>query len=179
MTRLIIFLFTGLSFLGYSQEKFTLSGTIFEAEGQETLIGANILIFELNTGTISNEYGFYSITLNEGVYEVTVSNIGYSTIQQIITLDRNISQDFTLVEAQETLDEVVIETNSERLDIKTPQMSVNSLNASTVKQIPVVFGEADVIKAITLLPGVSSGGEGCCRFQCSWWCYRSEFNFIG
>ena len=134
-------------------------------EGQETLIGSNIIIFELNTGTISNEYGFYSITLDEGVYEVSVSNIGYSTIQQIITLDRNISQDFTLVEAQETLDEVVIETNSERLDIKTPQMSVNSLNASTVKQIPVVFGEADVIKAITLLPGVSSGGEGAAGFN--------------
>jgi hypothetical protein len=165
MTRLIFFLFVGLSLQGYSQEKFTLSGSIFEAAGQETLIGANILILDLKTGTISNEYGFYSITLNKGTYEITVSTMGYTTQQETITLDRNISQNFTLVEVQETLDEVVIETNIERLDIKTPQMSVNSLNASTVKQIPVVFGEADVIKAITLLPGVSSGGEGAAGFN--------------
>ena len=165
MTRLIFSLFIGLSFLGYSQEKFTLSGTVFEAEGQETLIGANILIYDLKTGTISNEYGFYSITLDQGTYEVTVSTMGYCTLQQTLNLDKNISLDFTLVEAQETLDEVVIETNIERVDIKTPQMSVNSLNASSIKQIPVVFGEADVIKAITLLPGVSSGGEGAAGFN--------------
>ena len=165
MTRLIFSLFIGLSFLGYSQEKFTLSGTIFEAKGQETLIGANILIYDLKTGTISNEYGFYSITLDQGTYEVTVSTMGYNTLQQTLNLDRNISLDFTLVEALETLDEVVIESNIESLDLKTPQMSVNSLNASSIKQIPVVFGEADVIKAITLLPGVSSGGEGAAGFN--------------
>ena len=165
MRRLFFFLCIGLSLLGYSQEKYTLSGTIFEAEGQETLIGANILILELKTGTISNEYGFYSITLNEGTYEITVSTIGYATLKQTITLDKNISQNFTLTESLEALDEIVIETDIESIDIKTPQMSVNSLTASTIKQIPVVFGEADVIKAITLLPGVSSGGEGAAGFN--------------
>lgn len=165
MTRLFIILFTGLTLLGYSQEKYTLSGTIFEAEGQETLIGANILILDLNTGTISNEYGFYSITLNKGTYEITVSTIGYTSLKQTIVLDRNISQNFTLTESLEILGEVVINTDIERIDIKTPQMSVNSLTASTIKQIPVVFGEADVIKAITLLPGVSSGGEGAAGFN--------------
>lgn len=165
MTRLFFILFTGLTLLGYSQEKYTLSGTIFEAEGQETLIGANILILDLNTGTISNEYGFYSITLNKGTYEITVSTIGYTSLKQTIVLDRNISQNFTLTESLEILGEVVINTDIERIDIKTPQMSVNSLTASTIKQIPVVFGEADVIKAITLLPGVSSGGEGAAGFN--------------
>ena len=165
MTRLFFILFTGLTLLGYSQEKYTLSGTIFEAEGQETLIGANILILDLNTGTISNEYGFYSITLNKGTYEITVSTIGYTSLKQTIVLDRNISQNFTLTESLEILGEVVINTDIESIDIKTPQMSVNSLTASTIKQIPVVFGEADVIKAITLLPGVSSGGEGAAGFN--------------
>ena len=152
MTRLFFFLFIGLSLLGYSQEKYTLSGSIFEAEGQETLIGTNILILDLKTGTISNEYGFYSITLNKGTYQVTISTIGYTTLKETITLDRDISKNFTLTEALEVLDEIVIETDIETIDIKTPQMSVNSLTASTIKQIPVVFGEADVIKAITLLP---------------------------
>ena len=125
MKRLLIFLFTGLSFLGYSQEKFTLSGTVYEAEGQETLIGANILVLGLKTGTVSNEYGFYSLTLNSGIYEVTVSSIGYSTVKQTITLDQNISQNFTLTESMETLEEIVIKTDIETIDLKTPQMSVN------------------------------------------------------
>ena len=165
MTRLFFLLFIGICLTGYSQEKYTLSGTIFESEGQETLIGANILILNLKTGTISNEYGFYSITLNKGTYEVTVSTIGYTSLKQTIVLDRNISQNFTLTESLETLDEVVIKTDIETIDVKTPQMSVNSLTASTIKQIPVVFGEADVIKAIILLPGVSSGGEGAAGFN--------------
>ena len=115
MTRLFFILFTGLTLLGYSQEKYTLSGTIFEAEGQETLIGANILILDLNTGTISNEYGFYSITLNKGTYEITVSTIGYTSLKQTIVLDRNISQNFTLTESLEILGEVVINTDIERI----------------------------------------------------------------
>ena len=165
MKRLLFSLLLGFSLFGYSQDNFTLSGTVFEEQGKETLIGATIIIADLNTGTISNEYGFYSITLSKGVYEVTISNIGYSTLKQAITLDQNISIDFTLTEAIENLDEVIIESNIESLNIKTPQMSVNSLSASSIKQIPVVFGEADVIKAITLLPGVSSGGEGAAGFN--------------
>ena len=165
MKRLFFLIFIGFSLLGYSQKKHTLSGSIFEAEGRETLIGANVLILELKTGTISNEYGFYSITLSEGTYEITISTIGYSTLRETVTLDQNISRNFTLTESPETLDEIVIETDIETIDIKTPQMSVNSLTASTIKQIPVVFGEADVIKAITLLPGVSSGGEGAAGFN--------------
>lgn len=165
MKRLIFSLLLCTNFYVTSQDLFTLSGTVFENQGNETLIGANIIIDELKTGTISNEYGFYSITLAKGVYEFTISNIGYLTIKETIILDKDIIRDFTLSETSEALEEVLIETNIESLNIKTPQMSVNSLTASSIKQIPVVFGEADVIKAITLLPGVSSGGEGAAGFN--------------
>jgi len=165
MKKIIFSLLLCFSLYGNSQERFTLSGTIVEEQGRETLIGANIIIEDLNTGTISNEYGFYSITLNKGIYEVTISNIGYSSLKQTISLDQNVSMDFTLTEEIESLDEVIIESNVEALNIKSPQMSVNSLSATSIKQIPVVFGEADVIKAITLLPGVSSGGEGAAGFN--------------
>jgi len=165
MKKIIFSLHLCFSLYGNSQERFTLSGTIVEEQGRETLIGANIIIEDLNTGTISNEYGFYSITLNKGIYEVTISNIGYSSLKQTISLDQNVSMDFTLTEEIESLDEVIIESNVEALNIKSPQMSVNSLSATSIKQIPVVFGEADVIKAITLLPGVSSGGEGAAGFN--------------
>ena len=165
MKRLIFSILLCANFYGTSQDLFTLSGTVFENQGNETLIGANIIIDELKTGTISNEYGFYSITLTKGVYEFTISNVGCLTIKETIILDKDIIRDFTLLEATEALEEVLIETNIESLNIRTPQMSVISLTASSIKQIPVVFGEADVIKAITLLPGVSSGGEGAAGFN--------------
>ena len=89
-----------------------------------------------------------------------MSYIGYEPSTQIITLDSDKILNFSITESADTLDEVVLETNVERVNIRAPQMSVNALSANTIKQIPVVFGEADVIKAITLLPGVSNGGEG-------------------
>ena len=78
MKRVFFLLLIGLTLSVNSQQKFTLSGSIFESNGKETLIGANIIIADLMTGTISNEYGFYSITLAKGTYEISVSNIAVS-----------------------------------------------------------------------------------------------------
>ena len=149
-----------INLLGFSQKQFTLSGTVSESGGQETLIGANIIFPELSIGTTTNEYGFYSITLDSGTYNVVVSYIGYESLKRTITLDGNKTLNFSITELADNLDEVILENNIERVNIKTTQMSVNALSANTIKQIPVVFGEADVIKSITLLPGVSNGGEG-------------------
>ena len=155
-----LYLLLTLNLLGFSQKQFTLSGTISESGGQETLIGANIIFPELSTGTTTNEYGFYSITLDSGTYDIEVSYIGYETLKQTITLDGNKTLDFSITELADNLDEIILENNIESVNVKTTQMSVNALSANTIKQIPVVFGEADVIKSITLLPGVSNGGEG-------------------
>jgi hypothetical protein len=160
MTYRFIYLIYFYSVFGFSQNQFTLSGSIYESEGQETLIGANIIFPKVNTGAITNEYGFYSITLPKGTYDVKVSYLGYSSISKTIILNKNLTQNFSLEANTDTLDEIVLKTDAERVNIKTAQMSVNSLNSNTIKQIPVVFGEADLVKAITLLPGISSGGEG-------------------
>ena len=151
--------------LNFAQEKFTLSGTISNQENNETLIGVNVIFPELKTGTVTNEYGFYSITLPAGTYNLAISYLGFSDINQTITLDKNITLDFKLTESVESLDEVVIKENIEQLNIQKAQMSVNTLTASTIKQIPVVLGEADVLKAITLLPGVTNAGEGSSGFN--------------
>ena len=153
-------LFFLVFYSGFSQEQYTISGSIYESDGQEALLGANVIFPNLGTGTISNEYGFYSITLAAGTYELNISYLGYKTISKTIVLNQNLSQNFRLEATSDSLEEVVLKTDFERLNIKTPQMSINALNANTIKRIPVVFGEADVIKAISLLPGVSTGGEG-------------------
>ncbi|MDX1774827.1 TonB-dependent receptor [Oceanihabitans sediminis] len=161
---LSLLFFFSISFIN-AQEKFTLSGTILEAASNETLISVNIIIPDLQTGTTTNEYGFYSITLPEGTYQIIISYIGFADVVETIELTQNITKNFKLKEATENLDEVVIIENIEKLNIKKPQMSVNALSASTIKQIPVVLGEADVIKAITLLPGVTTAGEGASGFN--------------
>ena len=148
-----------------AQEKFTLSGSISDEQNNETLIGVNIIVPELKTGTTTNEYGFYSITLPKGNYEIVISYLGYDNLVERIDLTDNISKNFQLKEAIQNLDEVVITENVEKLNISNAQMSVNSLTAKTIKQLPVVLGEADVIKAITLLPGVSNAGESSSGFN--------------
>jgi hypothetical protein len=149
----------------FSQEKFTISGTVYDESSNETLIGVSIYFSETNSGTTTNEYGFYSITLPKGNYKIQVSSLGFTTITETINLSEKIIKNYKLTEEFESLDEIVIESNIERLNIRTPQMSVNKLTSKTIKQIPVVLGEADIIKSLILLPGVTSAGEGASGFN--------------
>ncbi|MCB0464882.1 MAG: TonB-dependent receptor [Aequorivita sp.] len=165
MKKILTFLVFFGSFTVFSQEKFTLSGIISEADTGETLFGVNVIIPSLQTGTVTNQYGYYSITLPKGDYEVYYSSIGFTTQKFEISLSENIKKDLSLSTDTENLDEVVIKTNGEKLNIRSSQMSTNTLSASTIKKIPVVLGEVDVIKAITLLPGVTSAGEGASGFN--------------
>ncbi|MBU2930081.1 TonB-dependent receptor [Winogradskyella psychrotolerans] len=161
-----LFIFFLLNTLGLqAQEKFTLSGTIADNLSNETLIGVNIILPNQQTGTVSNEYGFYSITLPAGTHVVQISYLGFKTISETIILNKNLTKNFKLEEAAESLDEVILTENIEKLNIKNPQMSVNSLSIKTIKNMPVVLGEVDVIKSITLLPGVTNAGEGSSGFN--------------
>lgn len=162
VTLLVVFFCTSaLS----AQDKFTLSGTITDSQSNETLIGVNVLVPEIQSGTMTNEYGFYSITLPKGTYTIQISYLGFKTILESINLNDDTTKNFQLQEAAESLDEVVITENVEQLNIKKPQMSVNALSIKTIKQMPVVLGEVDVIKSITLLPGVTNAGEGSSGFN--------------
>jgi len=161
----IFFLFLLTSFTVLGQEKITLSGTVYDDLNNETLIGVSVYFPELNSGTTTNEYGFYSITIAKGSYQLQLSYLGYTTLLETLELSEKITKNFNLKEATESLDEIIIESNIEKLNIKTPQMSVNTLTSSTIKQIPVVLGEADIIKSLILLPGVTSAGEGASGFN--------------
>ena len=149
----------------FAQDKVTLSGVISDQSSNETLIGVTILFPELQTGTTTNEYGFYSITLNKGTYTVQLSYLGYQTISQTIELDTDRTLNFQLTESAESLEEIVITKDVEKLNLRKPQMSVNALSIKTIKQMPVVLGEVDIIKSITLLPGVTNAGEGSSGFN--------------
>lgn len=152
-------------FLLPAQDRVTLSGDVSDSFSKETLLGVTILIPELNTGTVSNNYGFYSITVPTGDYTISVQYLGYQTLQFPLSLTENTKQDILLTPAAEELDEVILIDNTERVNIKKPEMSVNRLLSKTVLQTPAVFGEPDVLKTIQLLPGVTSAGEGASGFN--------------
>jgi hypothetical protein len=153
------FFFLLVGYTGFSQEKFTISGTISDKKNNETLIGVNIIVKGTKIFTISNEYGFYSLTLPKGDYELSVSYISYETIDEKISLTQDIKKNYSLSETGQVLDEVVI-TEKKTTNTRKPEMSVNKLSIATIKQMPVVLGEVDVIKSILFLPGVTNAGEG-------------------
>ncbi|MEW7279245.1 TonB-dependent receptor [Aquimarina sp. 2201CG1-2-11] len=149
-----------------AQEKFTISGTINDASNGETLFGASVYLQSTTIGVITNEYGFYSLTAPQGEYSLVVSYMGYNDIIQKVTLNGDQKLNFELGESSEQLDEVVITAEeSERVSIKKPEMSVAKLKSETIKKIPVVLGEVDVVKSIQTLPGVTNTGEGSSGFN--------------
>ena len=159
---LVIFLF---SLNINSQNNFTFSGYVLDSQTNELVIGASVIIDELNIGTITNSYGFFSITVKEGDYSVKTQNLGYKDDLQIISLNKNIILNIYLTEEVESLDEVIVIENTEDIDIELPVLSLNIISGKTIRQTPVVFGESDILKTIQLLPGVSSAGEGASGFN--------------
>ena len=143
-----------------TKQKFTLSGTVTDANSNETLIGVNVSIPELKTGVTTNEYGFYSITLPKGNYTLQITYLGFQNVEEKIQLFQNTKKSFKLVGGEQQLKEIVVTTNKKSANIKTPEMSVNKLSMGTIKKMPVVLGETDVLKSILLLPGVTNAGEG-------------------
>ncbi len=149
-----------------SQSKYTISGTVKDSENGETVFGASVFLEGTTIGTITNEYGFYSITATESDYNLVVSYVGYANASKKITLNSNQKIAIEITPESTKLDEVVVVAEtSEQLDIKTPQMSVSKLKLGTIKKMPVVLGETDIIKSIQLLPGVTSGAEGTAGFN--------------
>ena len=164
--RKVIFLLLILNFnLIFTQKSFTISGYVQDSDSNELIIGASVIVQELKIGTITNSYGFFSLTLNEGNYNLNFQNLGYENESLNLILDKNISLNIFLKEYVDSLDEVVLSKNIEDVDIKLPILSMNILSGKTIRQTPVVFGESDLLKTIQLLPGVSSAGEGSSGFN--------------
>lgn len=143
-----------------AQKKFTISGVVADEKNKETLIGVSLFVQETKTGLVTNEYGFYSITLPEGDYTLQINYMGYQTVTEKITLNQDLKKNFYLSVSSQQLDEVVIVDNKKRVDIRKPEMSVNKLTIQEIKEMPVIFGEVDVLKSILTLPGVTNAGEG-------------------
>ncbi|AEM72387.1 TonB-dependent receptor [Allomuricauda ruestringensis DSM 13258] len=164
--KMLTYLLLSLGFTVMAQEKHTLRGTVKDNENGETLIGASVYLQGTEYGTITNEYGFYSLTAPAGTYTLSITYIGYGETTQQITLNSDRTVDLELSPNATALDEIVVSADDiEKINLKTPQMGVAQLKTQTIKEIPAVLGEVDVIKSIQMLPGVSNNGEGSTGFH--------------
>ncbi len=150
-----------VSFNGISQEKVTLSGHLTDADSGEDLLGARIAVNELpGVGAITNDYGFYSLTLPKGTYTFTFKSISFETKTVIIELQSDLIYDLEMAPEGRMIG--VIDVTGEKLDenVTSAEMGVDKINVKDVDNIPVLFGEKDIMKTMQLLPGVKSAGEG-------------------
>ena len=141
-----------------AQTRHTVSGYITDSSSKETLIGATVLDMKSGRGAITNEYGFYSLTLPDGQIEMRTGYVGYKPL----TLSFTLSSDTIInidVRTIEQLDEVTIVGNREILGVRGSQMSAVDIPIEQIKAVPAMFGETDVLKALQLLPGVMAGTE--------------------
>ena len=136
------------------------AGNISDAENGENLLGATLFVKELGVGTASNDYGFYSISLAPGTYTLVYSYLGYQDFVRKIDLEQNERLEVELVPVPEELDEVKITGERKDKNITQVEMGVEKLQGKTIKTIPALMGEVDLIKAIQLLPGVNATAEG-------------------
>lgn len=161
----LVFTFMVISALLFGQKKVTLSGYLKDKSNGEGLIGATIYVEELKIGTSTNVYGFYSISIDPGNYNVTFSYIGYAPVAQTISLTENTSLNMELAEADVNLDEVEISGEKKDQNVTSIEMSVERMDIKTIKKIPQFLGEVDIIRSALLLPGVTTVGEGASGFN--------------
>lgn len=143
-----------------AQENFTISGYLLDENSGESLIQANV--YDKNNpaqGTTSNNYGFYSLTLPAGEYVLVFSYLGYTTKEIELTLREDIARNITLSDGV-TFQEIVVTAEQDGENVEGTQMGTIALPVETIKTLPALMGEVDILKTLQLLPGVLSAGEG-------------------
>ncbi len=160
MKRIIYtLLLTSLYTLSFSQ-KATISGYVKDAANGEDVIGANVFIDELMKGTTTNIYGFYSLTLDTGKYTLIVSYLGYTNYFSEITLTEDIRLNIDLNKSAIQTEQVEISAEAKDKNVSSTDVGKVELSTETIKALPALFGEVDILKTIQLLPGIQSAGEG-------------------
>ena len=146
-----------------SAQRFTVSGYVTDATTGENLLNASVYNPKTYKGTVCNNFGFYSLSLSKGKYTITYSYIGYAMVKKEVDLSKDTKLNIELQPNLE-IEEVVVEESRIQTGVNSSRMSVTEVPINAIKQIPVFLGEADIVKAIQLLPGVQAGVEGTSSF---------------
>ena len=146
----------------YGQTKHSISGYVSLLSNGEALGNAKIFVASANKGTLTNTYGFYSLTLEAGVYEISFRYTGFPSVVKTVDLsskDVSLNVELGIKDGEKLIEEVVV--NGKRGDnVNSAKLGQMELDIEQIKKLPAFMGEVDVIKTIQLLPGVSSVSEG-------------------
>jgi TonB dependent receptor-like, beta-barrel/CarboxypepD_reg-like domain/TonB-dependent Receptor Plug Domain len=160
----IIFLVCMTFVWAVSAQKHTISGHIKDDSNGESLIGASIYVDEIQTGTTTNTYGFYSLTLPEGTYNLVITFVGFEKHFKEINLTKDITYSISLEAKSFTKETFVITAEKADQNTKSTDMGKFEIPIEKVKVLPAFMGEVDILKTIQLTPGVQSAGEGSSGF---------------
>lgn len=149
-----------MNYISTAQEKFTISGYIKDSTSNETIIGATVSVKGRSKGISSNQYGFYSVTLEKGSYTISISHIGYQSREVEIELNENKQFNVDLLPRIAESKEVIIYSKKRDLNVKSAQMGKFELSMNQIRSVPALAGEVDPMKVLQLLPGVRNAGEG-------------------
>lgn len=158
--RLFLLFFIFISgFTTFAQQKSTISGYLTDSKSGEALIGAKVYIPSLKVGAETNTYGFYSLTVEKGVYTIEYRFTGLDTYSKEFDLAQDISFNHEMGTTEKQLQEVVISAKKGE-NVNSTKIGQIELDVEKIKTLPAFMGEVDIIKTIQLLPGVSSVSEG-------------------
>jgi hypothetical protein len=158
-----IYLIAGFLVSGLlSAEQYVISGTVLDSASSEQSVGALVYIKGTNKGISTNGYGYYSLSLEEGTYDIVCTYIGYKTYIKKITLTENVLLNIKLVATNNDLEEVVVVADKDEQEeqIHSTQMGAIHIPIEQIKNIPTIGGETDIIKVMQLMPGVKRGSDG-------------------
>lgn len=144
-----------------AQEKFSISGTVKDSATGEDMIGVSVYIKELKSaGIVTNSYGFYSLTVPKGKYTLVAQSVGFNVKTFPLDVNKDIRLNVQLGRTDNTLQEVVVSSRKKNEAVLRPVMGVEKVSMKEIQNVPVIFGEKDVLKTIQLLPGIQSAGDG-------------------
>jgi hypothetical protein len=159
-----VFFFTflfNISFVeAFQNAKVKVSGTILSAESQEVIVGASVSWNEGKDGVVANVNGKFSFDIEPGFYTLTISAVGKKNIKRDIKISKDLDLEFRLKDDVQQLSEVTVKSNGEVSNLKSASMGIERMSIKSIRQVPPMMGEVDVIKSIITLPGISSIGEG-------------------
>jgi hypothetical protein len=150
---------------GVFKRNVTISGYIRSLDSEEALIGSTIYVHQLDTGTVSDEHGYFAITIPTGIYAVEANSVGLEPQIQQLILTKDTTLNFLLADKVITLDEIIISEEAEDHNVSDISLGRTKLDMLTIKGIPAFLGEVDVVRTLLLLPGVTTVGEGATGFN--------------
>ncbi len=153
-----VFMLLWMAFGVSAQSSFTINGYVKDSTSGESITGATISV--AGRSVSSNQYGFYSLTLDSGEYNLAVSYVSYLTQSLRVSLTKNLELNLFLIPKSAALSEVVVSSRRRDVNVRNAQMGQIELSIGQIKNIPALLGEVDILKAIQLLPGVRNAGEG-------------------